>query len=98
MNRVRARRLPNGLPLGYPVRRYRTEIEVPADRHVTLQLPPHFPEGRAFVTVLVLEAESPAPAGDDPDRHDIEWWDEFSDDREGDEPGGLDVRLATLES
>lgn len=63
---------------------YRTEVVIPPDRYVCLQLPPLIPEGRAIVTVLVQAPES----GDDPDpdpeldRQDIEWWDEFEDDRE----------------
>jgi hypothetical protein len=61
------------------VRHYRTEIVIPPDRFVGLQLPAHLPEGRAVVTILV---EDPAPtdaAESDPDRQDIEWWDEFGD-------------------
>jgi hypothetical protein len=62
------------------VLRYRTEIVVPSDRYVCLQLPDHLPEGRAVVTVHFLE---PGPtSGDEPyeghdDRLDIEWWEEF---------------------
>jgi hypothetical protein len=70
--------------------RYRTEIVVPADRFLSLQLPPGFPEGPAAVTVHVhyepADAESGAaddrPADDDPDREDIEWWDEFEEEPE----------------
>ncbi len=63
---------------------YRTEIRIPADRYVCLQLPPHLPEGRATITVDIPgpddpEADRPAP---EPDRQDIEWWEEFEDDRE----------------
>lgn len=68
---------------------YRTEIIVPPDRYVCLQLPPNLPPGRALVTVLVLDAhpsdaEPGSPAGSDLelDRQDIEWWDEFEEDRE----------------
>jgi hypothetical protein len=64
------------------VRRYRTEIIVPRDRYVALQLPPHLPEGRAIVTVTV-EEEKPLDLPDLPeledDKEDIEWWDEFAD-------------------
>ncbi len=49
--------------------RYQTEIVVPPDRYVCLQMPADFPEGAATVLVLVGEA--------DPDRQEIEWWDEF---------------------
>ena len=64
---------------------YRTELVIPPDHYVCLQLPPDLPEGRAIVTVLV---QSPQPAGlvesaePDLDRQVIEWWDEFEDDRE----------------
>jgi hypothetical protein len=63
--------------------RYQTEIHVSTDRYVCLQLPSFFPEGRATVTVTVeLEGLSNAevPAGDDTDRQDIEWWDEFDEE------------------
>jgi hypothetical protein len=63
--------------------RYQTEIHVSTDRYVCLQLPSFFPEGRATVTVTV-ESEGPSavegPAGDDSDRQDIEWWDEFDEE------------------
>lgn len=59
-------------------RRYRTEIVIPADRFVSLQLPDDLPEGRAIVTVWVEDPE--APGDPDPDRQDIEWWDEFDDE------------------
>jgi hypothetical protein len=67
------------------VQQYRTEIVIPPDHYVCLQLPPDLPEGRAIVTVLF---QSPQPAElvelaePDLDRQDIEWWDEFEDDRE----------------
>jgi len=64
--------------------RYQTEIVVPPDRYVALQLPPDLPEGRAIVTVVVqtaLESESVA-AEDDAESQDIEWWEEFEDDYE----------------
>jgi hypothetical protein len=68
---------------------YRTEIVVPPDRYVCLQLPANLPPGRATVTVLLIdvpasEGESGTAAGSDLelDRQDIEWWDEFEEDRE----------------
>jgi hypothetical protein len=68
------------------VLRYRTEIVVAGDRFVCLQLPEQFPPGLAVVTVLVndpLLAAEPEPRDvADPDREDIEWWEEFEDDRE----------------
>jgi hypothetical protein len=73
------------------VLRYRTEILIPADRYVCLQLPPDLPEGRAVVTVQFVDA-APEPStltgADreiDPDHEDIEWWEEFD---EGPEPLG----------
>jgi len=66
------------------VRRYRTEIVIPPDRYVGLQLPAHLPEGRAVVTILVENRDDDATYGSeaDPDRQDIEWWEEFEDDCE----------------
>ena len=76
--------------------RYRTEVVIPADRLVTLQLPASLPLGRAVVTVQVQEVR---PVRDEaPEDHGgIEWWDEFGEAPEGDEPWGLSVRLAALE-
>lgn len=70
--------------------RYRTEVFIPTDRLINLQLPDHFPEGRAVVTVQFLsgpaEPEDEATAREeDPDELDVEWWEEFDD-----EPGRLD--------
>ncbi len=68
--------------------RYRTEILISPDRYVCIQLPSYLPEGRAVIVVVVPEpdAADPGPAGEsDPDRQDIEWWDEF----EGDVAGSL---------
>ena len=71
---------------------YRTEFIVPPDRYLCLQLPQYLPEGKVTVTVTVT-APAPVPSktlassksefasGDDLDREDIEWWEEF------DEPG-----------
>jgi hypothetical protein len=62
--------------------RYQTEIFVPADRYVCLQLPEYLPEGKAVVTILVEgpnEPDSDPGTGEDSDHHDIEWWEEFDD-------------------
>jgi hypothetical protein len=82
------------------VRRYRTEIVIPASRLVTLQLPEGLPPGRAIVSVAVAPPED-AVAVDSPidgldAGDDYEWWDEFGD--ASDEPGSLAVRLVALES
>lgn len=64
---------------------YRTEVVIADDRYVCLQLPAHLPTGRALVTVLVVSSEDSEPdtAPDlEPDHQDIEWWDEFDQDRE----------------
>ncbi len=63
--------------------RYHTEIVIPPDRYVCLQMPAGFPEGTATVTVLVDEPDGSRavpPREADPDRQDIEWWDEFQDE------------------
>ena len=66
--------------------RYRTEIVIPPDRAVTLQLPGSLPAGPAVVWVVV---DGPSPdLGDDDlvdeagdlDARDIEWWDDLDDD------------------
>lgn len=64
------------------MRRYQTEILIPPDRAVVLQIPDHVPAGRAIVTVEVFEPSSGEPSGVDPelDHQDIEWWEEFEDD------------------
>lgn len=63
------------------MRRYSTEIFIPADRYVALQLPEGLPEGRAIVIVQFLDPDPEAPEGDEPDSEsqDIEWWEEFED-------------------
>ena len=64
---------------------YRTEIDIPADRYVCLQLPAHLPPGRATVTITVHEPVTAGLQSDsdlDLDRQDIEWSDEFEDDPE----------------
>ena len=68
------------------MRRYRTQILIPPDRTVVLQLPPAVPQGWATITVQVQEAQDDDAHEPDPDRQDIEWWDEFDDD--GPEAGG----------
>ena len=61
--------------------RYRTEVVVPPDRYVCLQLPGHYPEGRATVTVQYhdpsVDRAVEAADDDEPDRDDFEWWEEF---------------------
>jgi hypothetical protein len=67
------------------VSQYRTEIIIPPDRYVCLQLPPDLPEGQAIVTVLFLTpqiAETTETTEADLDRQDVEWWEEFEDGRE----------------
>lgn len=64
---------------------YRTEIVVPSDRYVCLQLPGRFPTGHAIVTVRCLAPAADLPeAGaapeEQPDRIDIEWWEEFDEE------------------
>lgn len=71
---------------GPPLRRYRTEIVIPPDRFIGLHLPPHLPEGRAVITVIVLDPDLDASplAEAESDRQDIEWWEEFDDGTEAD--------------
>jgi hypothetical protein len=67
------------------VLRYRTQIEIPADRCVCLLLPRDFPEGPATVTFQSFAATPIGAHPDrepDPDRDDIEWWEEFDDEPE----------------
>lgn len=61
------------------MKRYRTQILIPPDRTVVLQLPPTLPEGWATVTILVHEPHDIEHQEADPDRQDIEWWDEFDE-------------------
>jgi hypothetical protein len=66
--------------------RYRTEILIPPDRYVCVQLPSYLPEGRAVITVTVNDRETEErglPNESDPDRQDIEWWNEFEADQGG---------------
>ena len=64
--------------------RYSTEIVIPPDGYVCLQLPPYIHEGKAVVTVYVPdrieEGETAAGFEVETDRQDIEWWDEFDDE------------------
>ncbi len=62
------------------MRRYRTEILIPPDRTVVLQIPARIPEGWARVTVEVYEPHDEEPAHEEPESQDIEWWDEFGQD------------------
>jgi hypothetical protein len=66
------------------MRRYRTEIHIPADHAILLHLPAHLPEGPATVTVVVADAEQDAApaAEDDLEGQDIEWWEEFDGEEE----------------
>ncbi len=74
------------------MRRYRTQILIPPDRTVVMQLPAHVPEGWAIVTVQVPEPDAADPHHDDDhDRQDIEWWDEFDEETDEDE-GDVEVR------
>ncbi len=64
------------------MRRYSTEIVIPADRFVAVQLPEDLPDGPAVLAVYVKEEtdeERPWTEDIDPDRQDIEWWEEFED-------------------
>ncbi len=78
------------------MRRYRTEIVIPPDRSVTLQLPASLPDGRATLIVQIEEPhDAEATDADEADRlegtldhDDIEWWEEFED--EGDDASNSD--------
>lgn len=66
---------------------YRTEIVIPPDRYVCIQLPDYVPEGRAVVVIHVHEPDdTDAGRAGEPelDRQDIEWWDEFDSETTGD--------------
>ncbi|HWE38658.1 MAG TPA: hypothetical protein VG406_19065 [Isosphaeraceae bacterium] len=69
------------------MRRYQTEVFIPADRSLSLQLPANVPAGRAVVTILVVEPEAAEAGGNEGelDRQDIEWWEEFEGVSEPDE-------------
>ena len=81
------------------MRRYQTEVIVPADRRVVLRVPDPLPEGRAIVTIEMVEpetVESGAWSVAEIDGQDIEWWDEF--DEEGDESAPVLDSAAESES
>ena len=80
------------------MRRYRTEIVIPASRLVTLLLPEGLPTGRATVLVVLEESADDEVEPEHDFRDDYEWWEEFGDATEADEPDGLAVRLVALES
>ena len=64
--------------------RYRTEIVIPPDRYVCVQLPTYLPEGKAVVTIYLPDRDDGPPnlfTEIESDRQDIEWWDEFEEDR-----------------
>jgi len=71
------------------VRRYTTEVVIPLDREIMLQLPPDMPVGRAVIVVLAEEGADVTPLNGTPEdefsdllggnRQDMEWWDEFED-------------------
>ena len=78
---------PSVFPLpsrGAPLRRYRTEILIPPDRTVVLQLPASLPEGWATVTIHASEPDKADHPESDPDHQDIEWWDEFDEETDVD--------------
>lgn len=68
------------------MRRYRTEIVIPPDRSLTLQIPASLPPGRATLIVQIDEPHDAPESieGDgfdsDLDHDDIEWWEEFEND------------------
>ncbi len=65
--------------------RYQTEVVIPPDRYVSLQLPVELPEGNATVIVIFQTAfsdSSPSAPEDNPESQDIEWWEEFEGDYE----------------
>ena len=78
------------------MRRYRTEIHIPADHAILLHLPAHLPEGRATVTVVVADEDEDAAGAEastaeiDLEGQDIEWWEEFDGEEawSDEEPAG----------
>lgn len=78
--------------------RYQTEIIVAGDRYVWLKLPDEAPLGRASVSIFFQgapEDQAPSISGArpegipelrvpaEPDRDDIEWWEEFEEESGG---------------
>lgn len=69
--------------------RYKTEIVIPDDRFIAIQLPDALPRGRAVVIVecedpLLLSASDENGDESDLDGNDIEWWDDFDESTGGD--------------
>jgi hypothetical protein len=67
-------------PEATSVPRYRTEIVIPEDRYVSLQLPDDLPAGRAVVVVTIeepIDLGPPEGIWPEAEAEDIEWWDEF---------------------
>jgi hypothetical protein len=60
------------------VLRYTTEIVIPADRYVCLQLPEGLAPGPATLTI-VCHDPTPAESEEEPEADDVEWWEEFED-------------------
>ncbi len=89
------------------MRRYRTEVVIPEDRYVALQLPADLPAGRAVITVSIVE-EAVEPVSEHREAEDreeierlddIEWWEEFGDDDPETEQGrALASRLGAPEA
>lgn len=63
------------------MRRYSTQIVIPADRLIVIQVPESVPEGPAVLTIQAPEDEPDGPGQEDSedDLRDIEWWEEFED-------------------
>lgn len=63
------------------MRRYSTQIVIPSDRLIVIQVPESVPEGPAVVTIQAPDDEPDGPVASEPedDLRDIEWWEEFDD-------------------
>lgn len=63
------------------MRRYSTQIVIPNDRLVVIQVPESVPEGAALLTILAPETEPDGNGAEESedDLRDIEWWEEFED-------------------
>lgn len=61
---------------------YKTEVIVPPDGCIFLQLPKGWPEGLATIAIRVGGADERVTFAEDGDidTEDIEWWDEFEED------------------